>query len=473
MRNLLRQSMSRRAITLVVILAAASLSAGIAVAASGDGGSRSPSAAPVSTAPPTIHGALTRGATLSGDPGEFVSDAPPLTFFYRWFRCTSSGGACTPIASATQADYVLQTEDVGQTVLLQVTAVDSDGVPSSAVNSATTAPVQPAEDPPVAPDNIAPPQVGGSPVQGETLTALTGLWNGFPVPFFTYLWQRCGPTGNGCNPINGATSPTFVLSALDVASTFRVQVTATSSAGTESATSAASSIVTIPLGPMNTQLPMISGTAKTGETLTSTTGQWSGAIPITFTREWRRCNAQGQGCVAITGATQAAYVVQAVDEGQRIQVVVTAKNGDGEASATSALTAVVESGVPVGGTIPVSQVSLPNRLVITGVDYEPNRLRSRAPFIARFRVSDSEGHFVSGADVFLLTIPFGRIAAAPIVKTDASGWATFTLQPTAKLPLHRGGLTAVYARATKPGDSVLGGVSTRRLSSIRSTSPNR
>jgi hypothetical protein len=471
MGKLLHRAAPKRAVVLVLVAVTGALSAGIAIAASSPGGDRELAAAPLNTAPPTVHGTLTRGATLVGDVGRFTTDAPPLTYFYQWFRCTSAGGACVLIGGATQASYVLQEADVGETVLLQVTAVDSAGVPSAAVNSATTAVIQPADDPSVSPDNVVLPGVSGRTIQGEVITALPGLWNGFPVPVFTYLWQRCGPTGSDCDPIAGATSPMYPLSAVDVASTLRVQVTATSSAGTESATSPATSIVTIPLGPALTQPPAISGSPETGETLTSTTGEWSGAPPILFTREWRRCNANGQSCQAIPNATQATYVIQAADLGHRLTVAVTAKNTDGEATATSAPTAVITSGVPVGGTIPVTDVSLPNRLVISDVDYEPNKLRSRAPFSARFRVSDSEGHFVSGADVFLLTIPFGRIAAAPIVKTDASGWATFTLQPTAKLPLRRGGLLVVYARATKPGDSILGGVSTRRLSSVSVTKP--
>jgi hypothetical protein len=153
----------RKLALLVTVLAVAGLTAGLAVAAS-KSDDRSPNAAPVSAAPPTINGTLTQGATLSGDPGRFATDAPPLTFFYQWFRCNTSGGACAPIGGATQASYVLQPGDVGQTVLLQITAVDSEGTPSAAVNSATSGVVQPAEDPEVAPDNIVAPRIAGQTV---------------------------------------------------------------------------------------------------------------------------------------------------------------------------------------------------------------------------------------------------------------------------------------------------------------------
>jgi hypothetical protein len=69
--------------------------------------------------------------------------------------------------------------------------------------------------------------------------------------------------------------------------------------------------------------------------------------------------------------------------------------------------------------------------------------------------------------VFLSAIPFGRIAPAPIRVTDGDGWATFTLDPTARMPLQRGFLITIFVRATKPGEPTLGGVSDRRLVSVR------
>jgi hypothetical protein len=42
----------------------------------------------------------------------------------------------------------------------------------------------------------------------------------------------------------------------------------------------------------------------------------------------------------------------------------------------------VEGSAPAGQTIPVSEVALPSRLIISGVDFEPNVISSRAPFTA-------------------------------------------------------------------------------------------
>ena len=44
---------------------------------------------------------------------------------------------------------------------------------------------------------------------------------------------------------------------------------------------------------MNTALPVISGSAVQAQTLTTSTGAWSGTAPFTYAYEWRRCDAAG------------------------------------------------------------------------------------------------------------------------------------------------------------------------------------
>ena len=85
--------------------------------------------------------------------------------------------------------------------------------------------------------------------------------------------------------------------------------------------------------PVNTVLPAITGTAQVGQTLTSSTGTWSGSP--TFARQWLAAG------VAIVGATNATYVPIVGDIGKAITVTVTATNIEGSVSATSAATAAV------------------------------------------------------------------------------------------------------------------------------------
>lgn len=108
-------------------------------------------------------------------------------------------------------------------------------------------------------------------------------------------------------------------------------IAAVMSAGAEARSAAA---------PSNQSLPTITGTAVVGETLTASTGSWTGTPTITFTYAWQRCDGAGANCVPI-GASGNTYVVAGADEGSTLRVEVTGTNGEGSASATSAPTAVV------------------------------------------------------------------------------------------------------------------------------------
>src|SRR5205823_6000918 len=70
---------------------------------------------------------------------------------------------------------------------------------------------------------------------------------------------------------------------------------------------------------------------------------------------------------------------------------------------------------------------------------------------------------VRGAVVYMIGIPYNRIALVPEQETGTDGYVTFTVQPTARFPLVAGGALVVFVRARKPGENLLAGVSTRRL----------
>ncbi len=224
--------------------------------------------------------------------------------------------------------------------------------------------------------------------------------------------------------------------------------------------------------------PVIQGQAVQGATLQASTGEWTGAQPITFTYQWRRCGPGGGNCANIAGATSATYVVTAQDVGRRLRVRVTARNADGSASALSQPTAVVAAG-PAGQvrlgdgkvSIPASSVALPQRLVISDLSFTPRVVRSREPFSARFRVTDTRGYVVREALVFLVGVPYNRIQSAPEQATGQDGWVSFTLRPTAQLPLKNGFGLTMFVRARKSGDNLLAGVSTRRLVMLRLGAP--
>ena len=91
----------------------------------------------------------------------------------------------------------------------------------------------------------------------------------------------------------------------------------------------------VPTAPANTVAPAITGTAQVGQTLTSTTGTWTGKETPVLKRQWKAAG------VVITGATAATYVPVVGDVGKVITVTITGENWAGRVSATSAATAAV------------------------------------------------------------------------------------------------------------------------------------
>ena len=83
------------------------------------------------------------------------------------------------------------------------------------------------------------------------------------------------------------------------------------------------------VAPVNTVAPAITGTAQEGETVTCSTGTWTGTPTITFAYQWKRNGSN------IGSATSSTYVLVTADVSQSITCQVTATNGSGSASATS------------------------------------------------------------------------------------------------------------------------------------------
>lgn len=99
--------------------------------------------------------------------------------------------------------------------------------------------------------------------------------------------------------------------------------------------------------PIDATAPAISGKTVDEASLASNTGHWDGLIPISYGYRWELCEASGEGCTAISGATSHKYKLQHEDVGRTLRVLVTATNSEGSASATSKPTAVIAASKPV------------------------------------------------------------------------------------------------------------------------------
>lgn len=214
--------------------------------------------------------------------------------------------------------------------------------------------------------------------------------------------------------------------------------------------------------------PTISGTAEIGITLVATHGTWSNS-PTSFHYQWVRCDTTGAACVAIGGATTKIYTVTTSDQGHTLRVSVTAHNGSGSASASSAQTVVVPPGGCPPGTaaLAVGALTPPGRLDVSAATLTPALRRSTDTIHLHFAVTACGGRPVAGASVFATAIPYNQFA--PVQGTTAAnGTVTLTATRRHGFPASRQQrLLAVFVRAWKQGEPLAGGVSTSRVYSFR------
>ncbi len=322
-----------------------------------------------------------------------------------------------------------------------------------------------------APQTTSPPTLEGTFREGSTIRTSNGLWNNNPTSF-TYQWQRCVSDANGCANIVGATTNTYKLAKADVGRTVRSLVTAKNADGSSTANSRPSPVIADDTAPRNTKAPTISGSPIVGEQLTTDEGTFTGG-PDRYTYQWKQCDANGSACVSIAGATGKTYGVRSADVGKTLRVEVTAINAKGSSTAVSNQTAVVRTAGTTpppssGNAVPVSSVSLPDRLVTSAVSFSPTAIQDRNDVVTlRVRVSDTRGRLVQGALVYATGVPFGLTSTMAETPTGSNGVATLQFRPTARLVLRRGTALQIFLRVRKPGDNVLAGVSSRRLVQIR------
>jgi len=252
-----------------------------------------------------------------------------------------------------------------------------------------------------------------------------------------------------------------------------------------SAGAAARSAVPQPQNP-----PTVTGFAKEDQTLTGHNGTWSGR-PTDFNFFWTRCDKTGGSCANISGAHAATYKLTNADVGNTLRFKVEARNSDGNTFASSVPTAVVRSasstsppppaspppspppasnGCPSGsGSAAIGDISSPAHLILDGQQADPGTVTGGTQDITiRYHVSDSCGQDVQGALVYTTAVPFNQWSIPNETPTGSDGWASMTMHRLRGFPVgpHQQ-LIALFARARKPGESVLGGISTRRLFSLR------
>jgi thermitase len=276
-----------------------------------------------------------------------------------------------------------------------------------------------------------------APAVGEVLVRGVGGWTGSSGLTVSGLqWQRCDGSGN-CVYLGNQS--TYTVQSADSGYTIKLLFTVKNALGAVSA-----SVVTQPVGgtastptgsaPTNTSPPAITGTAQVGQTLTATSGSWTGSP--TYTYAWQRCDNSGANCSSV-GVSGSSYVLQSSDAGYSMRVAVTASNAYGATSASSAASAVVAA--------PLAPTSSMQTQTFSGSLNPSNTTRSFSVTIgsgtasARLSFSRcntlslglSSGANASGPSVVGLD---ATMAAGTYTYTVSGGKCSFTLVVSAPMP---------------------------------------
>jgi RHS repeat-associated protein len=289
--------------------------------------------APSNTSLPTISGEAKAEQTLTASPGEWAG-SPPVTYIYQWERCLFLFSPTEPFCEVVSegATFTLRDEDVEWEIRVTVTAHDPVG------ETRTSSHLTTAVLPPRAPRSTSPPEIAGTPQEGQVLETNGGEWEGVGRISETYQWEHCNVNGSECANIEGATSFSYVPGIADLGTTIRVTATATNATGATSATSQATAVVIQAQAPVSTEAATIKGVPRPGQTLTAGTGSWETPFPIAYTYQWQRCSGpDGERCINIPEAAGATYTLGASDPADStLRVIVTATNVyDVSASSTS------------------------------------------------------------------------------------------------------------------------------------------
>lgn len=332
------------------------------------------------------------------------------------------------------------------------------------------------------PQNTSPPTVTGTAKLGHRLDGRRGLWSNSPTDYNNF-WTRCDTSGGSCLNVGGAHGATYTLTSTDVGHSVRLKVQATNADGSTFASSAPTAVVTTAStksSPQNTALPTVTGTAQVGQRLDGHRGQWSNN-PTDYNYFWTRCGQGGVSCANISGANGASYMLTSADVGNRLRFKVQATNAGGSTFASSDPTAVIAAatappppapatGCPSGtGPVQVTAVSPPARLLIDQQQSSPSVVTRGTPqLIVRYHVSACGGRSVQGALVYATATPFNQLSIPPEATTDSGGWAELDFHMLAGFPVSsKQQLIAIFVRARKSGEDLLGGISTRRLFSVQ------
>jgi hypothetical protein len=351
-----------------------------------------------------------------GSPGSgntyYVGESVPTTFSCADSTYGPAISSCVDSNGSSSGSGSLGTSTPG-TYTYSVAATSKDGQTDTAKISYTV---------------VGPPTASiSSPVNNQTYILNQHVTTSFSCA------DAASPAGPGiasCTDNNGGSGTSGTLNTSTAGTGQTYTVTATSKDGQKTTASITYSVVYVP--PTNSALPVVSGIAQQGDTLTTTNGTWSGDPTPTYTYQWERC--QNGSCSDISGATASSYVASGEDVGYTLEAVVTATNPGGHPSATSAPTAAVLIAAPVNDVLPAisGTAQVGETLSVTDGTWE-----NSPTYGLQWWDCDSAGvgcTFIPGADsssYTATTSDLGDALRVTVTATNAGGNATVQSATTA------------------------------------------
>lgn len=286
---------------------------------------------------PVITGVATPGSVLQATRGTW-SGAAATGDQYQWLRCTSVDTSnCTVISTSTSNTYTVQNSDTGFRLAVNVIVRDITNRISGSAKSLTTQPVL------GSPTVSSTPTFTSSLYVGGTATLDRGTWSTAGNTTYLYQWQRCSTQAiTACLNISGATTASYLVAQLDLNQYLRVAVTAINEVGGSTIYSGFSAQVAATAPPVNTSIPIVSGSAfETSVINIISKGQWSGIEESKLLTQWQICST-AISCSDIASATSPTYTASSADVGKTIRVKIIAPYSQKNVEAFSNQTPIIK-----------------------------------------------------------------------------------------------------------------------------------
>jgi hypothetical protein len=271
---------------------------------------------------PVIVGIATEDQVLTADVSS-LSDGDGLgTFRYQWLRDGAN------ISGATASTYRPTDADVDSRISVEVSYTDGHGL-NEVLTSFETSKIAAINDTPV-----GLPEVSGSPVEGQTLTArVNTVSDADGLGSIQYQWLRNG------SEITGATSATYTTGDSDVGTQLSVVIRYTDAQGTQETLASVPTTAIANVNDEATGRPEIQGNAVEDQLLTATTSSLADNDGLgAFQYQWLRDG------VAISGATNDSYRLSDADVNAQIRIRITYTDALGSTEViTSSATDAVEN----------------------------------------------------------------------------------------------------------------------------------